>query len=416
MADRRLEDWLTAYLEYTDISESPVSYHTWAGISCIASALQRKVYMKWGLEDIYPNHYIVLVGPSGRARKAEPLQVAQWFVRELNLSTVGEDNTAESIIRDIRGAEIAVLDRTTGKWKQQSAVTCFVEELAVFTGYQNQTLLAYLTAWYDSRYLWTRRTKHQGTDRIVGMCFNLLASTAPSWLPHILTAESIGGGFTSRCIFVVEERKGKTVIDPNLTPPDEGLKRDIVHDLEVIQTISGEYKFDAAGKKLRNEWYKDTEERTDSGQILVGDGTLTGYISRRDTHLKKIAMAMAASRSNKLIVTKEDYQRALLLLTEVEIKMPSVFGGIGRARYSAETDEILIYIKQQGTVKRSEILRAFYRDVDDTSLEAVMRVLVGMKSVKILKRIPQENDSVYEYIGETAEIIEMPKKGGSDGN
>lgn len=411
MADRRLDDWLTAYLEYTDISESPVSYHTWAGISCIASALQRKVYMKWGLTDIFTNNYIVLVGPSGRARKAEPLEIAQWFVRELNLSTVGEDNTAESIIRDIRGAEISILDKTTGKWKVQSAVTCFVEELAVFTGYQNQTLLAYLTAWYDSRYLWTRRTKHQGTDKIVGMCFNLLASTAPSWLPHILTPESIGGGFTSRCIFIVEERKGKTVINPNLNMPDEELKHNLVHDLEIIQTLSGEYKFDAAGQKLMDEWYGDTEARTESGQNLVGDGTLAGYVSRRPTHLKKIAMSMAASRTDELVVTKGDLRRALSLLMEAEIKMPQVFSGVGRARYAAETDEILTYIKQKGTVKRSEILRAFHRDVDDASLETVMRVLIGMKSVRTVKRIPQENDSVYEYIGESAEIIEFPEKG-----
>jgi len=415
MADRRLDDWLTAYLEYTDISESPVSYHTWAGISCIASALQRKVYIKWSHDDIYPNNYIILVGPSGRARKAQPLQIAQWFVRELNLTTVGEDNTAESIIRDIGSAEITVLDKTTGKWKQQSAVTCFVEEMAVFTGYQNQTLLAYLTSWYDSRYLWTRRTKNKGTDRIVGMCFNLLASTAPGWLPHILTPESVGGGFTSRCIFVVEEKKRKTVVNPNLDMPDEALKYDLVHDLEIIQTISGEYKFDEAGLKMMCDWYEDTEARTEAGENLVGDGTLSGYIARRATHIKKLAMAMAASHSDELIVTKEDFDRALSIMLHAEIKMPLVFGGVGRARYAAETNDIQIYIRQKGTVKRSEILRAFYRDVDDASLETVMKVLTGMKVVKTLKRIPEENDSIYEYIGKTAEIIEFPEKGEGDG-
>jgi len=307
MADRLLDDWVTAYLEYTNISESPISYHTWASISCIAAALQRKVYMEWGLSTIYPNNYIVLVGPSGRSRKAEPLEIAQWMVNELNLSTIGEDNTAESIIRDIRAARVDYIDGTTGNRKIQSAVTCFVEELAVFTGYQNQVLLAYLTSWYDSRYTWTRRTKHQGTDKITGMCFNMLASTAPDWLPHILTKESVGGGFTSRCIFIVEERKGKTVINPNLIKPDLKLRDALVHDLEIIQIMSGHYKYDEDAQKAADSWYAAQEEQLDAGKYIVGDGTLEGYVSRRPTHLKKIAMALSSSRNSDLIITEGDF-------------------------------------------------------------------------------------------------------------
>jgi len=57
----------------------------------------------------------------------------------------------------------------------------------------------------------------------------------------------------------------------------------------------------------------------------------------------------------------------------------------------------------------------FYRDIDDASLETVMKVLTGMKAVRIIERIPKENDTVYEYVGKTAEIIKMPKKEESDG-
>jgi len=410
MADRLLDDWITSYLEYTNISESPISYHTWASISCIAAALQRKVYMEWGLSTIHPNNYIVLVGPSGRARKAEPLEIAQWMVNELNLSTVGEDNTAESIIRDIKLSETSYIDGTTGNHRMQSAVTCFVEELAVFTGYQNQTLLAYLTSWYDSRYIWTRRTKHQGVDKITGMCFNMLASTAPSWLPHILTKESVGGGFTSRCIFIVEERKGKTVINPNIIRPDLKLRDALVHDLEIIQIMSGEYKYSDGAQQLADNWYAEQEKQIGAGKYIVGDGTLDGYVSRRPTHIKKIGMAISSSRSSDLIVTEEDFNRALELLLKAEINMPLVFGGVGRARYAAETDEVLRFIRKRGTVRRSEILRTFIRDIDDTSLDSVMRVLITIKSVRTKERLPKENDTIYEYVGETAEIIDIKSR------
>ena len=70
-------DWISAYLKYTEETESPVSYHTWTAVSMIAGALQRKCYMQWGLETIYPNMYIVLVGSAGRSRKSLAINIGE---------------------------------------------------------------------------------------------------------------------------------------------------------------------------------------------------------------------------------------------------------------------------------------------------------------------------------------------------
>ncbi len=306
--ERRLDDWLTSYLEYTENSESPISYHTWAGVSCIAGSLQRKVYMRLGHSTLYPNNYIVLVGPSANARKGEPLVIARDIIDELNIYTIGEDSTPEALIRDIKGSELTYQDPSTGDWKWHSSVTGFIEELAVFTGHQNTSFLAYLTNWYDSRDKWTRRTKHQGVDEIIGMCFNFLASTAPDWLPHILTKEAIGGGFTSRCIFVVEDRKRKTVLDPNANMPSPKLREDLIHDLEIINTIVGQYDWDKQAKQEYEDWYAEHDRRVTGGESLLGDPILDGYVGRRPSHIRKISMVCAASHSDELVITSEDFQ------------------------------------------------------------------------------------------------------------
>src|SRR5574337_1692764 len=141
---RRSHDWIRAFEKYTENSESPRMFHTWAACSTLAAAMQRRCYMRWGHDTIYPNLYVVLVGPSGRVRKGDPINIARSFVTPLRLPTIGEDNTPEYIIRFMRESATNFTDQSTGKVCQHSSVTCFVEELSVLTGERNTKFLAYL--------------------------------------------------------------------------------------------------------------------------------------------------------------------------------------------------------------------------------------------------------------------------------
>ncbi len=380
--ERKLSDWLTGHLEYTENSESPLSYHTWAGVSCIAAALQRRVYMNWETQ-IFPNHYILLIGPSGRSRKGHALQVASDYLSELNVTLMSENPTPEAFIKDMHGAEIQFLDETTGNFVYQSPVTSIVEELAVMLGQQNVQFLSFLTNWYDSRYKWTRRTKHQGTDIVLGVCLNILGSSAPDWLPGILTREAVGGGFTSRCIFVVEERKRKTVLDPTQGRPDPLLRDSLIHDLEMMMCLSGEYTFEDDAKEMYMDWYGTEEEKLQSGKLNLGDPALLGYAARRPTHIRKIAMCMAASQSDELVLTVNDLERAITLLTAAEQNMHMVFSGIGRNKWVAETELVMSYIKKQGVCLRSELLDHLYRDISEEALESIINVMVAMRRLKV---------------------------------
>jgi hypothetical protein len=395
VAERKLEDWLSAHLEYTENSESPLSYHTWAGVSCIAAVLQRRVYMNWESQ-IFPNNYIMLIGPSGRSRKAHPLEVVKDYLDETNVIMMSENPTPEAFIVDMHKAENQYLDETTGNWVYQSPVSCVVEELAVMLGQQNVQFLSFLTNWYDSRYKWVRRTKHQGTDIVLGVCLNILGSSAPDWLPGILTREAIGGGFTSRCIFVVEERKRKTVLDPTVNRPDPKLRGELIHDLELMMCLSGEYILDPECREFYIEWYGSEEEKLQSGKLDLGDPALMGYAARRPTHLRKISMAMAASRGDEMVIYREDMERALSILVAAERNMHMVFSGIGRNKWVAETELVMKYIKNRGTCLKSELLAHLYRDISEEALETIINVLVAMKRVK-LSLLIKEGDVRYAY-------------------
>jgi hypothetical protein len=398
MAKRRLDDWLTSHLEYTEHSESPISYHTWAAISCIASALQRRVYVDWETR-IYPNQYIILIGPSANARKGYPLDLARTLINKINIFVAAENPTPEALIVDIQEQETTFKDGTTGKFPMQSPVYIVAEELSVLLGQQNIMFLSFLTNWYDSRGVWHRRTKHGQSQKILGVSCNILASTAPDWLPSILTQEAIGGGFTSRCIFVVEEKKRQTILDPADFRPPLALLEDLAHDLETMLYTSGKFEWDNDAKELYKEWYSEEDRKIDNFTVMGGDPALRNYAGRRTTHLRKLMMCMSMSRDNDLQLTKNDFDRAKLLLEITEKKMPAVYKGLGRSRYVQETEIILSYIRSKGSCLKSEMLMDLYRDIDEAALESIMNILTSMKIISNTI-MPDKDDRRYTYKGD----------------
>ena len=397
MSQRLIPDWIAAYLKFTEGTEPPKSYHTWTAISVLAGALQRRVYMKWGHEVIYPNLYVILVGPSGRSRKGTAMKIGKSLLQEVK----GVTQTSESITREalIRAMKSAVTNFADGKdIKFQCAITCISPELSVFLGQRDIKFLSNLTDWYDSSDQWTYETKGAGIDSVQGVCFNLLGATAPDWIQSMLPQEAIGGGFTSRCIFIVEEDKGQVVAKELLTEADLKIRTALKNDLELIATVTGEMKFDPHAEQAYISWYENQEKAISENIMPVDDPRFSGYCERRATHVKKLSMVMSVCHTNERLITKDDFWRAVAAMEEAEVKMAKAFGGLGRAKFSDITQIILEYLEKNREVKRSSLLRMFYREIDSTTLKMLEEMFEQMKVVKIVRNMV-ENEVTYYHLG-----------------
>ena len=168
---RELNGWLDNYLKYTENTESPTSYHTWCGLSVIAGALQRRVYLKWGLgQVIYPNMYVVLIGTSGKTRKGVSIGIAKDFLKSVPGITVTPESSSgrQAMILAMKRAASNFMDPTDGNIKFHCAVTSFSEELSVYLGQGDIAYLASLTDWYDSKDDWDYETVGRGKDSLQG--------------------------------------------------------------------------------------------------------------------------------------------------------------------------------------------------------------------------------------------------------
>lgn len=399
---RELANWLDAYLEYTDNTESPVSYHTWCGLSVIAGALQRRVYLRWGIgQIIYPNLYIVLVGPSGRTRKGVSIGIAKDLLRQVAGVTIAPESSSgrQVMISTMKNANTTFEDPSdAGKVKYHCAVTAFSEELSVFLGQGDIAYLSNLTDWYDSKDEWEYETIGRGKDTLHGLCLNLMGGTAPDWLQSMIPHEAVGGGFTSRVIFVVEAEKRKLVPEHVMTQREIELQGMLINDLERISKLSGEVTMTPEARDKYVQWYVEQDQLTASGRPAVDDPRFAGYCERRATHIRKLMLVSSASRGDDLRIRAEDFDRSLELLESVEVNMHRTFGGFGRSRTSDVTEIVKEFIKKFGTTTRKTVQRRFYRDIDAYTLNQIEETLraAGLINVNLLI---DERDKSYVWVG-----------------
>lgn len=397
---RELANWIDSYLEYTENTESPTSYHQWCGLSTIAGALQRRCYLQWGLaETIYPNLYVVLIGPSGRTRKGTAIGIAKDFLkRTAGITVVPESSSGrQAMILAMKRASKNFEDPIDGKIKFHCSVTAFSEELSVFLGQGDIAYLSNLTDWYDSKDDWEYETVGRGKDSLQGLCLNLCGGTAPDWIQSMIPHEALGGGFTSRVIFVVEEKKRKIVPEYLVDDATRELGGKLLRDLERIGNLSGEMTFSEEGKNAYTSWYIDQDTKLSSGNPAVPDTRFAGYCERRATHLRKLMIICSASRSDDLKLTRADFDRAKGLLESVEKNMGRTFGGLGKARASDETDTVMSFIEAMGTTTRKMVLSKFYRDIDPMTLAGIEMTLQQMGKIRI-KLLVDQADKMYTWV------------------
>jgi len=368
MSKRIFEDWLEKYVEYTcETSEPPESFHRWCGISLIAAALQRKCVLNWGNLKFFPNMYIVIVSPSGRARKGTAIQYYLDLAEELQISVAAEATTREALIQSLNATRKSDPDPMTGELNTHSSLTIISPELTVFLGYDNQQLMSDLTDWYDCRSRWTYRTKTSTSDEIYGVWVNLLGATTPELIRTTLPLDAVGGGLTSRIIFVFEENKGRMCPAPFISPEQDRIWKNLLHDLEQIHTIRGPFQVHPDFIPLWTDWYVNEAQESPFEDPRFG-----GYSERRPNHVMKLCIIHSAARSDSRVITPDDFHKSLALLLSTERKMPRVFTGMGYLDYAATLSDVMIEIAKRGRTTKRDLLAKFYRDVDEWRMDKIL--------------------------------------------
>ncbi len=372
---RHCSDWIDSFIKLTNNTEPPEIFHRWAAIGCIAACLQRKCVLPHGRLRFYPNLYIVLIAPPGRARKGTALDPVMQFLEEPRLSVrmASEALTREQLIRELFDSE-AMYTGPDGLLYTHASLTILNSELTVFLGYNNPQQIKELTDWYDCKRHWSYRTKNSGSFPVTNVWVNILGATTPDDIRVSLPPTAIGGGLTSRIIFIYAGAKRGVVTDPDITQEEIELEEQLLLDLEQIAAIEGEYKKTEEFREIWREWYPINDANPP-----FSDAIFAGYCDRRPEKVMKLSIIMSASHSNELVVTGSDLLRAITTLEEAEINMPMALSGIGTGKHADVLARIMAEISLVKECPLDHIMWKFRNDVTRWELERLIGSLEAMQ-------------------------------------
>lgn len=359
VSKRHYKDWLTAFVEYASYGEAPLRMYFWTGVSAMAGALRRQVwidqkYFKW-----YANFYILLVAPPGIVSKSTTAGIGMDLLRKVPGVKFGPNVvTWQALVGAF--AEASEAFELNGEYHTMSALTLESSELGNLLNPQDKQMIDLLVEMWDGKTgSFEKKTKHSGDDSVENPWINLIACTTPAWIAGNFPEYMIGGGFTSRTVFVYADEKRQYVAYPSLCVPQDHqrMKEKLIHDLEQISMLKGEVTLSPDAYEWGKDWYMRHYKTKPPN---MDDERFGGYLARKQTHIHKLAIVVSASESDTLIVTSEHLMLADQMVTDLELDMPMVFSKIGRSDESFQVDRMLQFIRGKKSVIYKELYQHFH--------------------------------------------------------
>ena len=351
---RNHADWLTAFMDYASYGEAPRHMYFWTGVSAIAGALRRKVWIDQAYFRWYPNFYIVLVAPPGIVSKSTTAGVGMSLLRKVPGVKFGPDVVTWPALMSAF-AESTEGFEYNGDIHPMSPLTLESSEFGNLLNPQDKEMVDLLVALWDGKTM-EKKTKHSGDDLVQNPWINLIACTTPSWIAGNFPEYMIGGGFTSRCLFVYADKKEKYVAYPGLEVPPNltEMAEKLTADLESISKLTGEYKLSKDAIAWGQDWY---HKHYTVRPANLDDERFGGYIARKQTHMHKLAIVLAASAGDALEVTAEHLTIADQMITDLEPDMSFVFSKIGKSETALYAERLIWFVHSKVTVPYHEAYR-----------------------------------------------------------
>lgn len=370
---RHCKDWLGTLREYVEETESPRHFWLWSGVSCLASALQRKVSLPFGLDQLYPNLYVMIVAAPGECRKSPPIKLQQKLLQEIEIPTFVDSPTKRALTQSLAELSASCSYKLPGgESVPQSAMTIISKEFSSFLATDPKGMTEILTDLYDCHDEWEYLTSGSGKDKLENICINCIVATTPSWMATNLPEGAIGGGFTSRFVIVHGDKKYKWLALP--PKPSGKLYKNLVNDLRHISKLSGTFRWEKEAYDRYNEWYRSIEQT----QRSLEDDRLRGFVSRMHTMMLKIAMILQVSRSDDLIITATNISRSIKMVEEVLSTASGALGGHGAATGGRDIERILKQIVSYREISYGELLQMNFRHTNKDEFDTVIDTLEGM--------------------------------------
>lgn len=388
---RRLTNWLNSYLEYADNTEAPSKFHMWTAVSVLGAALNRKCWIKVGRFSLYPSFYIVFVAPPGIATKSTTAQAGINLLETSGTIRVYDGSTTwQALCDQMKEAERTVLITSgEGTEPDMSQTMCclnlFASELGNLLSIKEPDKIDKLVDIWDGKPAVKDSTRGGGELVLPRPYLNFLACTTPSWLTKNAGMYAIDGGFFSRTIFVYADRKEKIIAYPNLDKVAEKLHSDLLHDLELIGKMSGEFVMTEGALVLGESWYEELWKQTPEH---ISSEVFQGYKSRRQAHIHKLCMVISAATRSDKVIDEEIFMAADSILNAMEFDLKEIYDAVSTSEKTDNLKWIMKIVKGTGPegISKVDLFRVLNRKLTWNDFEAGIQAAIFSREIKMVQK------------------------------
>lgn len=370
---RKHTNWLRDFVDlYSHIGEAPFSLYFWTGVSTIAGALRRNVWIDQTLFQWVPSFYIILVAPPGIVAKSTSTATGMNLLRSVPGIKFGPDICTWQSLSVAFSNALEGVQMPDGNVHMMSALTIESSEFGNFLNPQDRDMVDFLiTLWDCKRGAIKKITKTQGDDVIENPYINIIASTTPSWIEGTFPEHMIGGGFTSRCIFVYADKKRQYRAYPRrwVTNGFRAEQESLVDDLITISCMKGEMTLSADAELWGEAWY---ERHFQTQPETLTNDRFAGYLARKQTHMHKLAMVLSAAEQDSGVITEAHLAKADAIIVALETDMPKVFEKIGTSLQSRGAANLVGLVRTYKKLERKKLFGLMFRELSLNDFNAAL--------------------------------------------
>lgn len=381
--------WLERYLQYTADTEAPAIFHFWSAVAVLGHILGRRTWFnRWKLGFIYPAQIMVLlVSKSAIVRKTAAIGSITGFVQSLpdgRVNTMPDLTSLEGMLKALEGRTDATQGSPEfGQWPDSVGIILNDElgSLISKATYAERivTWITKLNTCQDARV----DIKFRSWNAILkNPCIGMLAATTPTGIAKELPHLALTGGLLGRTMLIYdEEPKGPNSM---IYKPEDMTREKVwlIQDLERIAKLKGEYAPTKTAQAWFDNWY-NSHTMWQRGHPMTSEQE-TGWQARKHDHVLRLAMVLAASDSDKMIINSQLMRRALALVDHAHGSIPAAMVEIGtRDKYGNITERIITILEKHGPQTWSDLLRRLSRYATAAELEIEMRTLVEAGQVRV---------------------------------
>jgi len=350
----RTTNFYDLYRHICGDSEVPAIFHFWACTALIAAVAQDRVWIeKERRVKMFPNLYIILVGPSGLGKGMAISQANRLLDDSVRIpkyrgrvtfarliDRMGKPTVGENGVCSIADPRLWLI---MDELKNDVGSGMLVED---FVGMMTEIYTA-------SNYTLNTGTRTHGDVDLVRPVLNWFAGTTESWLYKILTADMVETGFPARICFIFGGYTGE--LKPRIRYPDDVdfIWEHLVARLYNIACQQGKCLMTQSAEAAVDKWYVSRE--------VPEDDAMKPVWRREHDMLLKFGLVNVLADGGPLVMRHKHIAKSIAMINTMRKYGERILTAASATKETKEIDIVGKWVQMKGQIGHSDLTRAMHK-------------------------------------------------------